>query len=443
MPSRRLLGLVGILLLALGVRASAAVWWQSRLPSPRSFAFGDSDSYWRLAHALVRAEPYQYGGPDAKIMRMPGYPVVLAALLTVTGENPPVLWARFLGAAMGVLAVGLVMWIALEWFGERAMWWAGLMAALYPGAITSSIFILSEAPFCPLMLLQLLCWGQAANAGSGRERLAWAIAAGTAAGLAIYMRPAWLAFTPFAALAGLVLDSGRRVEQLQIVGVVLLVSSMLLSPWWLRSYWITGRFVATTLEMGASLYDGWNPDATGGSDMRFRRRFVRQQLEADRVTLPRGYFADRLDRRLRDAALAWARENPGKVLQLAAVKFVRLWNLWPNAASFSRPSLRLLWAAAYVPLLGLACVGVWRFASRPWAVGLLVLPAIFVTLLHLVFVSSIRYRQPPLLAMIPLAAACLALWLPPGRAAGGAPRPTDSPELPAAKEPAAASGTRV
>jgi hypothetical protein len=55
----------------------------------------------------------------------------------------------------------------------------------------------------------------------------------------------------------------------------------------------------------------------------------------------------------------------------------------------------------------LALWGAWRSAPRDWPYALCVLPAIYFTLLHVVFVASIRYRQPPMLALIVLAAAIL------------------------------------
>jgi hypothetical protein len=48
------------------------------------------------------------------------------------------------------------------------------------------------------------------------------------------------------------------------------------------------------------------------------------------------------------------------------------------------------------------------------------LPAIYFTMLHVIFVSSIRYREPPMLALIVLAAGVMAEWWPARKTNGGA-----------------------
>ena len=60
----------------------------------------------------------------------------------------------------------------------------------------------------------------------------------------------------------------------------------------------------------------------------------------------------------------------------------------------------------YAPLLALGLVGVWRYTPRGWPYVLAWLPAVYFTLLHMVFVGSIRYREPAMLALIVLAAGC-------------------------------------
>jgi hypothetical protein len=150
--------------------------------------------------------------------------------------------------------------------------------------------------------------------------------------------------------------------------------------------------------VGASLYDGLNPQATGASDMRFVDRFrteeQRNPSAAGGVSLE-----CRLDRRLRQEAIAWAASHPGQVLRLSLGKLARMWNVWPNDRTFF--SWRVRWGVlfTFVPLAILAIIGTARTLRRGWSCWLCWLPAVYLTLLHMVFVSSIRYREP---AMLPL-----------------------------------------
>ena len=106
------------------------------------------------------------------------------------------------------------------------------------------------------------------------------------------------------------------------------------------------------------------------------------------------------------------------------MKLVRIWNVWPNEASLSRWSIRLVVLATYVPLLALALVGVWRFTPRGWPYMLAWLPAVYITLLHIVFIGSIRYREPAMLALAVLAAGVIGGA---GRAGSEAPSATAQP----------------
>ena len=100
--------------------------------------------------------------------------------------------------------------------------------------------------------------------------------------------------------------------------------------------------------------------------------------------------------------------NPRRVAELAWIKFTRIWNVWPNEPSLRSWPVRLLIAGTYLPLLLLGLVGVWRYSRWGWPYVLAWLPAVYITLLHVVFVSSIRYREPAMLALLALGAGVLA-----------------------------------
>jgi len=401
--------LLCILLGALAVRVAAGYWWEHRLPGGAKFAFPDSEAYWELARAVADGGPYELN-PDRRVFRTPGYPVLLASLFCLAGDEPPVLWARWLGAVLGMLAVGGVVALAGLLFDRSAALLAGGVAAVYPDAISMSTFVLSEAPFCPLMILQLCLWTLAWRSPSRGRQATWALAGGVVAGLATLTRPSWLLFTPFAAAIALLGPSHRQRNAW--LGLWLVIGlAVAMTPWCVRNWRVTGRFVPTTLQVGESLYDGLNPQATGASDMRFVDDF-REQLRREDAKNPadphRGEgFEARLDRRMRDAAIAWAVSHPGRAAELSAIKFLRIWNVWPNEASLRNWTFRLVLTVAYLPVLVLGFWGVWQAADRGWPYVLCLVPAVYFTALHVIFVGSIRYRQPALLVLIVPAAGWL------------------------------------
>ena len=447
-----------LLLAALALRLTAGWWWQSRLDD--RFAMGDSESYWTLAQTIAEGKPYEYGADHARVFRTPGYPLLLAPVVGLAGEGRNgVLLARAEAALLGVLAVLVLWWLTRLLFDDRAALWAAAMASFYPGAIAASMLVLSEAPFCPLMLLQLALWLKAWRAPSGRQAAIYACCGGLAAGAATLMRPSWLLFTPLAAGAGMLACGTKRSaaetvsdvaqppsavkttrhsrgrlcysRHFQIACWMLLGLIVTMLPWWVRNARLTGRFVPTTLQVGASLYDGLNPNATGGSNMDFVPRFVAEERRAAtrstaaparstaaparstaapaRSTAAPGCaeiaFELRLDRRMWEAAIAWARTNPARAVQLAGIKFLRIWNVWPNEPRLSTWPIRLLVLFTYTPLLVFCLLGTWKTIGRGWPPYVLCwLPAVYLTLLHMVFVSSIRYREPAMLALLALAA---------------------------------------
>ena len=142
---------LAVLLLAFAIRSVAAVTWQSRLADSATFALPDSATYWELARTIANGEPYQYGSSESRVFRTPGYPAILS-LLFFGHTDPPVVWARLAGAFFGTLTVAAAMLLARLLFNRRVALLTGWLVTLYPGGIGLSVLVLSEAPFCPLMM---------------------------------------------------------------------------------------------------------------------------------------------------------------------------------------------------------------------------------------------------------------------------------------------------
>jgi Dolichyl-phosphate-mannose-protein mannosyltransferase len=402
-------GLALVLLVALAARLAFVVWWQrTQIVSGKQFEFPDSESYWELGQHMTRGEPYQFGTADRSVFRAPGYPLLLAGMFRVVGSEAPPAAARMMGAVIGTLCVGAVFWLARIVFSPVVALLAAAIVAVYPEAIATCILPLSDGPFCLWMLLQLVFFGLAAKARPQKD-LSFALLAGAMGGVATLTRPSWLLFTP-AIIAAWVIGSRFEKRQLLIGITTLGALALVMMPWWVRNYRVIGRFVPTTLQVGASLYDGLSPEANGSSDMRFVPRFADQLLAADAANPPAAAdppFEYRLDRLMRSESLAWTAAHPGRALELAGIKLLRLWNVWPNEPSFRSWWVRLGILVTYTPILLLAIVGVWMFRRNYVAMAVLAGPAIYFTGLHMVFIGSLRYRQPAMLTLAILAAAVI------------------------------------
>ena len=80
-----------------------------------------------------------------------------------------------------------------------------------------------------------------------------------------------------------------------------------------------------------------------------------------------------------------------------------MWSPWPNAADMQSWGFRLALLLSYTPIVVLAAWGLIRSCRGGWPYVLCALPAAYFTGLHVIFVSSVRYREPAMLALIVLA----------------------------------------
>ncbi len=404
--------MVCILASALVLRIAFAVYWHHQAGvEQRLFRLGDSHSYWTLAQHIARGEPYQYGSPDASVFRAPLYPLFLALFAWGPDERLAVFAARCGGAIAGTVAVYLLSLIAGQIRGRARLWAAGI-GAVYPAAIGMSGMILSEAIFVPLMLLHLLAWMRAWQSDDRWRRCGWSAVVGVGWGLAVLARPSWLLFAPFLLVWGVIAGPHRRRHAV-IFSISCGLFCLTMAPWWIRNFRITGRLVPTTLQVGPSLYDGLHPGATGASDagMAFMHDIYQSQIEADRKSgrPPASTLEYRLNQRAARAALDWAVKHPGEVARLAVAKFRRTWALWPDGGEVASTLLRAVLTLATFAVLALALAEsllAWR--QWDWGYAVCWMPCIYFTLLHMVFVGSIRYREPAMFVLAALAGSCLA-----------------------------------
>jgi 4-amino-4-deoxy-L-arabinose transferase-like glycosyltransferase len=380
--------LAGVALLAFLPRAILA-WFVSA-----SGLFSDMVDYHVRAELLLEGQPL----PDA--FRGPGYPLMLAALYALPGDN--LLGARLGNAVMAAATAVLATALASRFGHRRAAIAAGLIVALYPASVLSSAYVMPEG-FYGLVTLSALAVGQ-------RLTPVRTVVAGLLTGLAALTRPLGLAVLP-SILAGTALDAWRRRRWLlaAIHAAMLALSCLLILSPWLRH---TSRVSGAPMLDSSSAYNfllGANPRA-------------RERLQLEDVSWVwetyLGGAATEVDRNRRALAAGWTwvRANPLAWTRLVPVKMAYLWGLegrehawaYSNGYFGARGSLTVrIWGALLLaclpPLVVLAVIGALRpgLASDPLGLSLLVFLAL-VTLLHGLSFSETRFHLPmiPILAVL-------------------------------------------
>ena len=226
-----------------------------------------------------------------------------------------------------------------------------------------------------------------------------ALAAGFSGGAAILTRPSWALFLPAVLLVWVIACISRArpivAAVLQFRGAVLVLAGIVvvMGPWWIRNARIYGRFVPTAVWLGASLYDGLNPRATGASDMRFLEDPEFRSLDE----ISQDARTDSPGARIRPVrAQPRSRAGGDQVLALLEPLAECRRNIAPAAAVAS--------AILVIPLYLLILAGAWNRRRDLAALLLLAGPVLYFCAVHAVFVSSIRYRIPAEPAAMGLAA---------------------------------------
>jgi 4-amino-4-deoxy-L-arabinose transferase-like glycosyltransferase len=388
--------LAAILLLALSVRLAAAGWVERTIaedPGRVCLIPGDADGYWELARKLLHGEDYALYDPPRFVLRMPGFPLLLAACRLDADSRWP---ARVVLSLVATATCALVYGLACELTNRRVALVAALATAVSPSLVVFSPLLLSESTFSAAITASVWSLARLTRPLPERSRgrdFAAALLAGGLIALATLIRPTWLPILAAAVVAVLRQHRGGPRGWRLAAGLTI-GCTIVMSPWVIRNAVVTGQLVITTLWSGPSLYDGLRPGARGDSDMQF--------FEDDRLLDRMSEYEMNAEYRRR--AWAFVAAQPLETLRLAVIKQARYWNVWPNAPQFDRPLTRLALLLATVPLYLGSLLGLWWSERNTRLVLCTAGPVLFFAALHLLFVGSLRYRLPAEPALWVLAA---------------------------------------
>jgi 4-amino-4-deoxy-L-arabinose transferase-like glycosyltransferase len=242
-----------LLIVALGFRLFVAL----RLPNDTP---DDGRIYSQIANNVIEQHVFSHESQPPyipSIIRLPGYPLFLAAIYKVFGHGNNTA-VRVVQAVIDTLTCALVAWVAFEWAVDpkrkhRAALIAFALAAVCPFTAIYVATILTEVPtnFLAVALVLAVTFAFKAtgdtnttNKTDRKRMLSWWILAGLIAGIAVLFRPDSGLFAA-AVGATLVLSAllQGRVKEFLLSAVVLSVAfCLVLVPWTIRNRRVFGVF---------------------------------------------------------------------------------------------------------------------------------------------------------------------------------------------------------
>ncbi len=424
-PPETRIPLVLILVAAMGLRLGCGAVLHHQRASSRThatsrFRFPDSYQFDACARNLLGKGEY-VDNANRRAWRTPAYSLLLAGLYRTVGSDP--VHARIMTNLLDLLNVFLVYCLGSMLFSQRAGLLAAGMAAGYPFLIYFSNLVLADTLGVTAVLLVTMAF---TACGHDNERAARYLLPGLALGFAIMVKASFcLLGIPFILLvacksrrscaepAGTCRNNACKLGACARMTLFVLLGLVIgMGPWWIRNQLVFGEFVPLSTMGGFTLYESNSNRADGGpnngkSEFPATWRATMRKLSATRAPRCAALLELEADRILREHALRWIRSHPRRFLQLVPTRIYRTWNVIPNWSGAQSWFFRVVSLLSYGPVMLLALYALYAYRGRWYEIFPLILPALYITCLHSVFMGSIRYRLPAMGCMLVLAGAGL------------------------------------
>lgn len=363
---------------------------------PQVSVFSDPEGYditgWGLLHD--KGFPLeQIGNEYVGISRPPAYPIFLASIYWVFGHNYQAV--RVIQAILDSFACLIIFYLGSRAFNDLVGYLASICYAFYyPGVIYTGL-LYTESVFTLILALSTLFLFLAIE----RDSLKYWIGTGIFLGLATLISSRSV-FLPLFIFGGLLWKTLSIRKSWKGFTVIVLCMLVLFSPWTLRNYLVTGRFI---------LLENYNQDMTGlwlatnpYGVMGWNTPEVKKLVEH----LPPNERTEFFQKE------AWKnfKRYPSAYFRNSIKRFLVLWiSSHSNYISGLEESFRAAWQdkdrkvfAFKIFLLGintlviaLGFIGLW-FSRGKWRRDCLaiILPIFYLTALHTFYVSSPRLQIP-------------------------------------------------
>lgn len=211
----------------------------------KSYLTDDSIQYLTLAENMAESGVFSQSFsasivPD--LQRTPGYPLFLLLL----GRSP--VFVLLFQHLMVLGAAWFVYKIGLDLYGHPIALSGAKLYLLQPYPVIFASYILSEVPFVFCLVVAVWAYLRFWRQGGGLRMLILAI---VMLSLAAYLRPVALPLLFLASLLAVIHSMRLPRQRLIFVLPALLLPALLIGPWWMRNYQVSGKFTFSTMgEMG-------------------------------------------------------------------------------------------------------------------------------------------------------------------------------------------------
>lgn len=376
-----------------------------------------ADGYDQLAESLVAGNGYRfYPDTASTLMREPGYPLFLAGLFSVAGESfvAVKLANMILALATASLIVVLVKRSARDGRTSQPFELAvpPTLFLFHPGILLAESRGGLEILLAFLITLFMVVVCKAIEANRWRDY----VLCGIVLGVTVSVRSTLMLYPVFL-LFYLLLSKSREASAFNSVrNVAVMVFAMFatLSPWIIRNFALTGKFIPTASVLGVSAQAGQYIDEhlfEGRPLWLLDREAAR---ERDRLAIaagfrfedgPLGYYQtfyrteDELgfSKYLFSLVLDKYERSP---LLFARSVGLNIFNFWFSGKTWAATAIN---AIVQLPYLLLAFAGIVRKEDRRskafWPMSLLI---VYVMLVHLPIIAQARYSIPlmPLISIL-------------------------------------------
>jgi 4-amino-4-deoxy-L-arabinose transferase-like glycosyltransferase len=214
-----------------------------------------ADGYDQLAENLVNGNGYRmYPDTAETLMREPGYPIFLAGIYYIFGNNFAAV--KSANMMMAFVVAWLMMWLSRQLSNNRVMILGPpLLFLFHPGTLIAE----SRGGIELLYTLFLTFFMCTLYAAVKRNRVSYYVGSGVVLGLTVLVRSVPILF-PLAVLGYLLVFERQQGTKALIPfrNAAVMIGAMLvvLCPWIIRNYRLTGKFVPTASVVGVSAQSG-------------------------------------------------------------------------------------------------------------------------------------------------------------------------------------------